>query len=330
MKSGKRERIRFISITLAAFLVLTITSGISARIEAAGTVDFAIESVSLSPAQCYENTRPSLVIKVKNVGPDPIDGAQILVNLSNRRTDGSSGQTTQFSGVSFSKPYSNPRIAAGEVVSLQANLYNATYLPGGSYEVKATLTMGGSAYGKETNLANNTFTLNYTIIAGREPGTNGDLAITGYRFNDKGSYHELVVDTANLGTDTLRCNFNVELTAKITSGARQAFSAKQVIYPYSGSFAPGTTRQLVFQVRDADTNQRLADGTYQLYLSAWASANSCPEISTANNQKQEAFTLSTSPVRIEPNLKQPGVKTKVPINPITPVIPNLPSNIRAQ
>ena len=207
-------------------------------------MDFAIESITPSPAQLYESTRPSLQIKVKNVGTDPVDNAQIVVNLSNRRTDGSTAQVAQFKGVSFSKPYASPRIAAGEVVTLTTDLSNAAGLPAGSYEVKGTLTMGGSAYGKETNLTNNVLAKTYTVAAGREPGTNGDLAITGYRFVDKSTYHELAVDTANLGTDPLHCVFNVELTAQMTTGARQVFSSKQVIFPANGSMAPARPSSL--------------------------------------------------------------------------------------
>ena len=106
----------------------------------------------------------------------------------------------------------------------------------------------------------------------------------------------------------------------MTTGARQVFSSKQVIFPHHGSMAPGATKQLVFQVKDADTNQRLADGTYQLSLLAWPSANSIPELSTTNNSKQDTIILPL-PKPIDWRLVKPGPK---PIIPAKPGIPGKP------
>ena len=159
----------------------TITVG-TGTAPAPKPVDFALESLTPSPAQFYESTRPFLLqIKVKNVGTDPVDNAQIVVNLANRRTDGSTAQVNQFKEVVFSKPYASPRIAAGEVVTLTTYLEEATGLPVGSYEVRGTLTMGGSVYGKETNLTNNVLAQSYTVIAGarREPTATSPSPATG-------------------------------------------------------------------------------------------------------------------------------------------------------
>jgi len=289
---------------------------------AAEVVDFGIESITFTPTPLYSNSKPVLTVKVKNNG-GPIDNAQVVVNLGNIRTDATGVQAPAFKGISFSKPYANPRIAAGEIITLTSYLYNAQSLPAGSYNLKATLTTGGSAYNKDTNTANNQATLAYQVLPGNEPGTNGDLSITGYKFNDKNTYHELVVDTANLGTDPLKCNYNVLLTAKITTGVRQVFAGQQTIYPAYSALAPGATKQLVFQVVDADTRQRLANGTYQLSLSAWASANSCPETSTANNSKQGSVTVSPYSISRQLQPYQGSINTGVKRPVLIPTKPKI-------
>lgn len=314
------------SCLLMVFAISLHAAGTAA---AADMVDFGIESLTVAPAPLYSNSKPVLTVKVKNNG-GPIDNAQVTVNFQNRRTDAAGGTVPGFNGISFSKPYANPRIAAGEVLTLTTSLYNASALPPGSYNVTATLGTGGTAYNKDTNAANNQASLAYQVQQGREPGTNGDLAITGYKLNDKTTYHELVVDTANLGTDPLACNYSVQLTAKMSSGTRQVFAAQQTIYPPTAPLAPGATKQLVFQIVDADTKQRLANGTYQLSLFAWAAANSCPESNTANNSRQETVTVASyAPPRTAPAypgtiLNKPGtvpVNPKTNLRPIPPVLP---------
>lgn len=276
-------------------LFLLMVTQVGGQVFAAETVDFGIESVAL-PATLYSNTPGVAVVKVRNNG-GPIDGARIHVNFFNSRTDSPGTQAPTFSSASFSKPAATPRIEAGEVVTL-VSWANPNYLPAGSYQLKAVLGFGETAYNKDSNAANNVSTLSYQVLGGREPGTNGDLAITGYKLNDKTTYHELVVDMANLGTDPLVCNFNVELTAQLTAGVRQAFSGKQVVYPPTSPFAPGATKQLVFQIVDADTRQRLATGTYPLALNARSTANPCPEINYVNNTKQENVAISPPPINL--------------------------------
>jgi uncharacterized GH25 family protein len=288
MKTIKVQKLSLFTLILFFVMMFQFTKQVSA----AEVIDFGIESIAFTPAQLYSNSSPVLTVKVKNNG-GPIDNAQVVVDFVNSRTDAAGVQPPKFKGISFSRPYANPRIAAGEVLTLTTSLYNAQSLPAGNYSIKAMLTTGGTAYNKDSNAANDQATLAYPVLAGNEPGTNGDLSITGYKFIDKNTYHELVVDTVNLGTDPLKCNFNVQLTAIMSTGVRQVFAGKQIIYPAGTALAPGATKQLVFQVVDADTKQRLANGTYKLSLSAWATNNSCPETSSANNFKEGSLIIGS-------------------------------------
>jgi hypothetical protein len=169
------------------------------------------------------------------------------------------------------------------------------------------------AFGLDKNQANDSMTIDFTVSPGSMPGTNCDITITGYQLNDKGTYHELVVNTANIGIDPIK--WDTYVSARFTLNGMKVFSSSQTFNGSAMPFLPGTAKPFVFKVINQDTNQKLADGVYSMSLMS-SYNGSCPEINYTNNDITKNITLPPLE-RISPAIQNQTI-SPAPIRPTMP------------
>lgn len=258
--------------------------------------DFAIKSIRIDPAEPYANSDMNLYVEVENAGPARVDNAQIVVNFS-KFFEGQSATAS---------------LAPGETKVLSARKYHPAP---GNYEIKATLDLGGSAYGLEVNKANNEQTIVFQVREGRAPGTNADLALTDVKAGESGGAYQVEATVRNIGTDPASCVFNVSLVTEVTKGTRQVLKREDVVIPARQPFAPGAEKKLgPFPIVDKDHPDSFEEGTYNVKIGVYNTVGTYMEESdTKNNYYQGTFTVAkstTTPVAKSETTTAPGTKTE--------------------
>jgi len=204
-----------------------------------------------------------------------VDNVQIVVNFS-----------TLFEGQS-----ATASLDPGETKVLTSRKYHPAP---GKYEVKATMSVGGSAYGLEENKANNEKTIVVQVREGRTPGTNADLALMDIKMGEAGGRYQIEAKVRNVGIDPAECVFNVSLVTEVTKGTRQVMKREDVVIPAHLPFAPGAEKKLgPFPIVDKNYPGSLKDGTYKVNIGVYNTVGTYMEESdTKNNYYQGTFTVA--------------------------------------
>jgi len=256
--------------------------------------DLAIKSITPAPAAPYANSDLKLRVEVQNVGRERVDDVQIVVNFDNL-----------FAGLS-----ETASLAPKAVKVLTARKFHPAP---GKYDVKATLSLGGSAYGLEQNTANNTRSAALTVREGREPGTNADLALEDVKIGLSGGQHRIEAMVRNVGTDPARCAYSISLTTEVTRGTRRVMKREDLVLPAGQALAPGAVKKMgPIPIVDEDHPGSLPNGTYVIRLGVRNTVGTyMEENNTGNNYHTETYVVE--PRRVTRIPLASAAKLQVPI-----------------
>jgi len=237
--------------------------------------DLSIKSIRIDPAEPYANSDMNIYVEVENAGTARVDNVQIVVNFSKL-----------FEGQSVTAS-----LAPGKTKLLSSRKYHPTP---GQYEVKATMSLGGSAYGLEENKANNEKTIAFQVREGQAPGTSPDLALTDVKVGEAGGAYQAEATVRNIGSDPATCVFSVDMVTEVTKGPRLVMKRADVVIPARQAFAPGAEKKMgPFPVVDEDHPESLEEGTYYLKIGVYNTAGTyMEETDRQNNYYQGTFTVA--------------------------------------
>jgi hypothetical protein len=290
------NRVRTTLAVLCGLNILWIFA-IPARSQATFPPDFAIKSMSIEPEVPYGNSDIVVRLEVQNVGKQRVDNVQIVVNFS-----------ALFDGRS-----ETASLAPGETRVLASRKYHPAP---GTYEVKARLSLGGSAYGLEENMANNEKAVVVTVKEGREPGTNADLALGDVKIGVGRGGHYVEAVVRNIGKDPAKCAYSISLVMEVTKGTRQVMKREDVVIPANQAFGPGAKKKMgPIPIVDKDHPKSLEGGTYLIKLGVRNTAGTyLEETDTGNNYVQTKFAVGKSGDEPPPDfaIKSMTIKPAVP------------------
>ena len=242
---------------------------------------FDVELSSLQPtlAAVYANDKAGFQAAVTHVGDVTLDDLQIIVDLVALRD----GRRATSASVSIS---SIDDFAPGDTQTL--NLVFPDELTAGTYDLRATIRLGGRGHGLDAVAANDTLWSLLTVDDGRRPGTDGDLVIADYDTEDFGDFHRLTVTEENVGSDPVSHMFGIGLEVRVATTFREVFFAREMIIESAAdSIHAGTRHTLTFDIEDADLGGRLEIGEYELNL--WAT-NFRGTFFTERNRRNNAMS----------------------------------------
>jgi hypothetical protein len=260
MKSAKG------ALSVLLWTVLLTAYPVLAAAQTQPAPDFTIKSVRVEPAEIYANSTAKIFVEVENAGALRVENAQVIINFSKL-----------FDGVS-----TMVSLKPGEKVVLTAS---RSMLTPGNYEIKATMQLGGSAYGLEVSRANNERTIDVQVRDGRAPGTNADLAVTGVKVWGTGNAYQAVATVRNLGVDAASSASDIFLVTEVTKGSRLLMRREDVVIPAGRPFAAGAAKTMgPVSIVDKDHPKTLERGTYNVTIEVRNAAGpNLDEISLDNN-----------------------------------------------
>jgi len=243
--------------------------------------DFAIKSVRVEPAEIYTNTPAKILVEVENVGMLRVENAQIVINFS-RLFDAVSTMAS---------------LKPGEKTVLTS--IRTSPAPG-SYEIKATLMLGGSAYGLEVNQSNNEKTVSVRVREGRAPGTNADLAVTDVKVWGTGNAYQAAATVRNIGYDPASSASDICVVTEVTKGSRVVMRREDVAIPAGKAFAAGAAKPMgPVPIVDKDHPKALERGTYNVTIGVHnAGGTNLDDLSQDNNFYHGTFTVSDRPAGV--------------------------------
>lgn len=246
-----------------------------AQSQATAPPDFSIRSIRIDPAELYANSDATIYVEVENAGTERVDNVQIVVNFSKL-----------FGGESVTAS-----LGPGETKIVTSRKYHPEP---GNYEIRATLNLGGTAYGLEENKANNEKTIVVQVQEGRAPGTSPDLALTAVKIGEAGGTYQVEATVRNIGIDPATCVFNVYLVTEVTKGTRQVMKREDEVIPARQPFAPGAEKKMgPIPIVDKDHPGSLEEGTYNVKIGVHNTFGTYLEESDQkNNYYQGTFTAA--------------------------------------
>jgi hypothetical protein len=284
MKNEKGANSASVSILLGTVLlgaVLLAAYPAPAHGQATSAPDFAIKSVRTEPAEIYTNTTARVLVEVENVGALRVENAQIIIKFSQL-----------FDAVS-----TMASLRPGEKIVLTSS--NSDLAPG-NYEVKATMVLGGSAYGLEVNLANNEKSISVQVQEGRAPGTNADLAVTDVKVWGTGNGYQAAAIVRNVGYDPASSPSDICLVTEVTKGSRLVMKREDVAIPAGKSFAAGAAKTMgPITIVDKAHPKTLERGTYNVTIGVHsAGGTNLDDLSLDNNYYHGTFSVADRPTGV--------------------------------
>ena len=269
------------ALSILLWTVLLSAYPVMAAAQDSPPPDFAIKSVRVEPAEIYANSTAKIFVEVENSGALRVENAQVVINFSKL-----------FDAVS-----TMASLKPGERIVLASTRHD---LEPGNYEIKATLLLGGSAYGLEVNQANNEKTVTVQVRAGRAPGTNADLAVTNVKVWGTGNAYQAVATVRNVGLDPASCASDVFLVTEVTKGHRQVMKQEDVAILAGRSFAAGAAKTLgPVLIVDKDHPKTLERGTYNVTIGVHnAGGTNFDDLSVDNNIYRGTFTVADRPAGV--------------------------------